>query len=313
MQQNILDFATDLGVVLSPAQTVVLKCLYGLSLDKHTQSVKFSDFYNESRKYLLTEKAFVKYLMDRGMCNLATADTKPMNELLLIAGRRSGKDLLGTLIVSYETQKLLTHDNPHQYYNLPEGTEIVALNVSASPVGVQNVLRKEEAYLKSLDNYKSSSRQGCELRFRTQHEIDANPNNVEKGSVVVVSKVSSAKPVHGYSSSCVFLNEFASFEDIEGNPVDRQVYNSVVPSLFTLVNKDEEVDGKLIIATSLSDRQGATKEFFEESFTPVWQEHRAAFRIPTWCLRPAIDNDFLKDEFNKKGKELFDREYGSVI
>lgn len=96
---NILEFALRLGLDLSPVQTVVLKCLYGIPLDDR---LAFPLVNLQGVTVSITEQEYLKKLHCEGRSNIETV-TNPSRVAVLSMGRRSGKSILSSLIAVFET------------------------------------------------------------------------------------------------------------------------------------------------------------------------------------------------------------------
>ncbi len=95
---DILEFALRLGLELSPVQTVVLKCLYGIPLDNR---IGFPIVNPQGVMTVVTEQQYLKNLYLEGRSNIDTV-TAPSRNAVLSMGRRSGKSILSSLIAVFE-------------------------------------------------------------------------------------------------------------------------------------------------------------------------------------------------------------------
>ena len=126
-EKDILEFCTaewglGLGTVegvppLYPAQMFILKCYYGMEPDGgNNRNIIINDQFNENERYRFNEKEYISYLYDEGRINVQDI-THAYNNIVLIAGRRSGKCVSeGTYINTkdgfYEIQNLGNPNEP---------------------------------------------------------------------------------------------------------------------------------------------------------------------------------------------------------
>jgi intein/homing endonuclease len=78
---------------LFPAQKFILKLYYGIELDNTNKTIIIKDPFTDKIECELTEKEYLKYLYDRGRCNINVQESKLRYELVLVLGRRAGKCL----------------------------------------------------------------------------------------------------------------------------------------------------------------------------------------------------------------------------
>ena len=136
-----------LGLKLFPVQRVILKAHYGMELDDNALGIPLdcpvdsthpeydpswdehlddegfykwriviTDFRRENPKYM-TEAGYLRFLHSEGRCNTdRVIPGKQRREMVLSVGRRSGKTLITSCIVAYETYKLPLKGNPEKYY-----------------------------------------------------------------------------------------------------------------------------------------------------------------------------------------------------
>jgi hypothetical protein len=147
-----------LGLRLFPVQRVILKAHYGLELDDNPHGfdlaqpiptdhpeyrldlvdddgfyalrIPVSDWRRQNLRYL-TEAGYLRYLHDEGRCNVSEViPGKERREMVLSVGRRSGKTLITSCIIAYETYKLLLKGNPQSYYGSSQSNVVQLISVA---------------------------------------------------------------------------------------------------------------------------------------------------------------------------------------
>ena len=147
-----------LGLKLFPIQRVILKAHYGMALDDNPHGfpldkpvpkshpaynkdlmdedgyyafrISITDFKRENPRFL-TEAGYLSLLFDEGRCNIReVVPGKQRREMVLSIGRRSGKTLITSCIVAYETYKLLLKGNPQKFYGSSQSNVIQLISVA---------------------------------------------------------------------------------------------------------------------------------------------------------------------------------------
>ena len=122
--QDIVDIVTfieapwGLAIKLMPVQKFIVKTLYGLPLDNVNNTIEVPDMTNERILYTFTEQSFLKWLHAEGRCNTDVTEGKIFQELVLAAGRRSGKSTMASCISNYEFYKLVKRGDPSKFYEI---------------------------------------------------------------------------------------------------------------------------------------------------------------------------------------------------
>ena len=150
-----------LGLRLFPVQRVIIKAHYGMALDdnplkipmdcpvdsthpeydpawdEHLDDEGFylwrivvTDFRRENVR-CMTEAGYLRFLHSEGRCNISeVVPGKQRREMVLSVGRRSGKTLITSCIIAYETYKLLLKSNPQRYYGSSQSNVIQLISVA---------------------------------------------------------------------------------------------------------------------------------------------------------------------------------------
>lgn len=84
---------------LHPVQKIQIKAYYGLEIDNGSnRNVIVRDQFNEQERYRFNEAEYIKFLYNEGRCNRSEI-THDFPNLLLVAGRRGGKCIVGDSLV----------------------------------------------------------------------------------------------------------------------------------------------------------------------------------------------------------------------
>ncbi len=96
---NAIDFIESpqgLGVHLYPVQRVIVKAIFGVSMDYKEGEVPVHDPFGEKLLYTFTDREYLEYVYNEGRCNVKNWQDLPLDgfhEAVIFAGRRGGKAL----------------------------------------------------------------------------------------------------------------------------------------------------------------------------------------------------------------------------
>ncbi|MBD2201804.1 hypothetical protein H6G33_10635 [Calothrix sp. FACHB-1219] len=186
---SIVEFAEEIlfnsKVKLYPTQRAILKAFYGEPLEEDEILILNSWGDNDRTTWLPGRK---------------------YRNLVLEAGRRSGKTVLVSIIVLLEFYKLITLNNPAEYYKLLPGSPIAVFVISQSAEQVKETLFASiRGYAEGSDYFKSLEKAG-KIEILTD-EIRCRHKNIG-----IYAKHTNSKSLVGYSLKCLILDEVARFE-----------------------------------------------------------------------------------------------------
>lgn len=187
---NILEFALRLGIELSPVQTVVLKCLYGIPLDDR---LAFPLMNLQWVTVSITEQEYLKKLHREGRSNIETV-TAPSRRAVLSMGRRSGKSILTSLIAVFETYCKLREGGRHdiRVYDLNRDGRLATTRMLGGYV------KRDPVLLKQMNGL-----------GRDDWTFGDDPNRVRLSNLV-----SQATAICGYGhNATMILSEMAYFRE----------------------------------------------------------------------------------------------------
>ena len=263
-------------------------------------------------------------------------------ELVLVWGRRSGKDFLVSLIALYEAMRLLEvpGGDPYQYYGLAAGAEISILTIAASQAQATiafREIREKLRYSKYFsDKYKSEGLQAMSIRLQTKKDKIDNDFFKEKGlpeklgSIVIEVGHSNPDTLVGKSCFMLILDEVASYRvGTTGSGSGDKIYALLQPTISTYNRQVPVVDidgnpvidpetnkpktktvyeGKIVSISSPRGKEGKLWELWE---THSASKGRLACRVPTWVINEKHTQEALREEFAAMSNEEFMMEFGA--
>lgn len=312
---SIIEFVeNELEMRLWPVQKVILKTFYGLPLDDVTEFPvnRFSIDPLKLFQEMETEYSYLKRLHADGRSNIEAyfGETTEFSKLFLVLGRRSGKGLLVSCILAYETYRLTQMEDPHKRYGLSPNNRISVKHLTPSSE-MASYIGEEYQRIFSQPVFADycchpSAQQGC--RFWTKKERESSDS---KGSVHLDSLSATFKGLRGSGAFAVGFDEFARF------PHPEETWNAVTPSLAGYHPKNEhgypDVDSRLeskLVVVSTPSGEG---DFFHESFLRLRKDPvfgALTLQIPTWEINPTIPFSVFH-EASAMNYYSFCREYGA--
>lgn len=346
-----------LGLKLFPVQRVILKAHYGMELDDNALGIPLdcpvdsthpeydpswdehlddegfykwrvviTDFRRENPKYM-TEAGYLRFLHSEGRCNTARViPGKQRREMVLSVGRRSGKTLITSCIVAYETYKLLLKGNPQRYYGSSQSNVIQLISVATDRDQAGLLYREASGHFTKCDFFKPYAANATQsfATFQTPFDIDRygsySDNPKARYSINVTFRSCVAKGLRGGANVLVALDEVAHFGE-KGQASADEVYQAVEPSTRTFSPKDPknpirpigENEGRIILISSPLGRQG----LFYKQYTLGFGNNKAAdnllcIQAPTWEVNPTVPAETFVASY-LKDPNVFFTEFGAVF
>ena len=307
----------SLGIALFPIQQIILKCFYrGQPGNEHIQLTK-------EEMDLLTEYGLENILEKYYSGEL-------FRELVLVLGRRSGKDFLTSVIALYETMKLLEVPSgcPFKHYRLAPGNPIYILTVATSSDQAKILFReiKEKMQLSSYFKEKIGDFEQDRIYLLTPEDQkrnkdlrDADLNSAQtKGSVVIMSGHSNSEGLLGKRIWCLLLDEVASFKSTGGSSSGDRIYSALGPATVDFVRrtgkldeKGEEItvtESKIVSISSPRAEEGVLFKLYNDA---PGTDNRLAFKLPTWRVNITLSEDKLRKENKYMNPNEFNMEFGA--
>ena len=343
-----------LHLKLYPVQRVILKAHYGMALDDnphdfpldkpvpknhpkydkelinkdgyYANRIVITDFQRENPKYL-TEAGYLRLLFDEGRSNIREVlPGKQRREMVLSIGRRSGKTLITSCIVAYETYKLLLKGNPQKFYGSSQSNVIQLISVATGTDQASLLYREASGFFAKCDYFRpyTANATMSYATFQTPFDLDTygsfKDNPKARYSINVTFKSCVAKGLRGGANILVALDEVAHFGE-QGQASADEVYQAVEPSTRTFSPKDPtdttvpigENEGRIIMISSPLGRQG----LFYKQFMLGFGNNKAAdnllcIQAPTWEVNPTVPAETFIASY-LKDPNIFDTEFGAVF
>jgi len=343
-----------LSLRLFPVQRVIIKAHYGMELDDNPHDYPLDQpvppnhpeydpvlmdedgFYkfrivvtNFRRKnpQFMTEAGYLKFLHSEGRCNIdKVVPGKQRREMVLSVGRRSGKTLITSCIVAYETYKLLLKGNPQKYYGSSQSNVIQLISVATDRDQAGLLYREASGHFQKCDFFKPYAANATQsfATFQTPFDIENygsyRDNPKARYSINVTFRSCVAKGLRGGANILVALDEVAHFGE-KGQASADEVYQAVEPSTRTFSPKDPnnqtrpigENEGRIIMISSPLGRQG----LFYKQYQLGFGDNEAAdnlicIQAPTWEVNPTVPaNTFVASYL--KDPNVFFTEFGAVF
>lgn len=351
---SFIEAPWGLGLKLFPVQRVILKAHYGMALDdnpfdypldkpvpkSHPQyqpefidqygyyrfRIVITDFKRENEKYM-TEAGYLRYLYDDGRCNISKViPGKQRREMVLSVGRRSGKTLITSCIVAYETYKLLLLGNPQKNYGSSQSNVIQLISVATDQAQASLLYREASGHFQKCDYFKPYAANATQsyATFQTPYDLDTygaySDNPKARYSINVTFKSCVAKGLRGGANIMVALDEVAHFGEAGQASAD-EVYQAVEPSTRTFSPKDPndqtvpigENEGRIVMISSPLGKQG----LFYKQYMLGFGDNKAAdnllcIQAPTWEVNPTVPAETFVASY-LKDPNVFYTEFGAVF
>ncbi len=343
-----------LSLRLFPVQRIILKAHYGMELDDNPHGfpldkpvprshpnyhidlvdddgfyvyrIVVTDFKRENLRYM-TEAGYLRYLHSEGRSNISEViPGKQRREMVLSVGRRSGKTLITSCIVAYETYKLLLKGNPQKFYGSSQSNVVQLISVATGTDQASLLYREASGHFAKCDYFRpyTANATMSYATFQTPYDIETygpySENPKARYSINVTFKSCVAKGLRGGANILVALDEVAHFGE-QGQASADEVYQAVEPSTRTFSPKDPnnttkpigENEGRIIMISSPLGRQG----LFYKQFMLGFGNNKAAdnllcIQAPTWEVNPTVPAETFVASY-LKDPNIFDTEFGAVF
>lgn len=318
---------------LFPLQKIMLKIFYRGSLGNENLSLTDQEV-QLCRNYGLddTERGDVlnKYFSD-----------SIFRELVLVWGRRSGKDFIVSIIAAYEAMKLLEcpGGDPYAMYEISSATPFNVLTV-ANSAQQANIAFSEirERIMRSpyfSDKYVKDGVTSNAIYLLTPKDKEDNRDLLErgltakKGSVSIIVGHSNSDTLLGMGCIVLILDEVASYKMTGSSSSGDRIYAALTPTVQTYVKRtyrknergeliiDEHgqkvvdsrrYDGKVISISSPRAKEGKFYELFRDA---PQVNTRLAMRSPTWDVNLTHTRQSLRDDNHTLSESEFNMEFGA--
>jgi len=313
---NIIDFMygndflrfSAVGMNLTMVQGIIIKCFYKGS--EGNEDILLTD---QERQWLIDwkegksdeKKNVIDLILQKHDSN------SPINELVLVLGRRSGKTLLSSIIATYEAYKCLELGNPQEYFGLAASNPIIILNIAtAKPQAglLYEEIKSRIRYSKYFHNKINQVASNSEYTYlltdfdKEQNEIlirEGRGHELIKGSIIIQCGHSNSNSLMGSGVICLIFDELAYFADSSGKMGGEKVYGDLVPNTKAFRHPDGRIASRVVSISAPAGRSGIFYLNFKTSMT-VEGKSMMSFQFPTWECSPQIKSkDQLAAEFKK--------------
>lgn len=309
----------NLSVSLYPMQRIILKTFYrGQPGNEH---IKLTEEEMQLLFEFKLDNVIEKYHSEH-----------LFHELILVLGRRSGKDFMVSLMALYEVMRLLEMPggSPFKFYNIAEGNPIFILTVAMSSDQARILFTEISQKMTSSEYFrdKIGHIEADKISMLTPQDKEKQKELLEsgldnaaskiKGSVVIMSGHSNSESLLGKRIYALLLDEVASFKTTGLKTSGDRIYSALGPATADFVRKTgkfdedgEEIvvfDSKIISISSPRSEEGMLFKLYNE--TPNIKS-RLAFKLPTWKVSKQWSENILRQEFKFMSVNDFNMEFGA--
>ena len=298
---NIIEFAQSINYPLFPVQVVVLKLFYQLPLSGKVQHFRVEQFEDP---WGMSEASYAHCLLKEGRSNHDLI-RGPARRLLWVGGRRGGRTYVFSLIMLYETWKLLQVPCPQEMLGVPPSLPLCGMVVGATredavlAMGYWESLLREEPFKSRRANEQQAARY-----FQTDRDIEdtgtwLGSQRSARASIRLMVRTRLAKGLRGNAAYAVMLDDLMYFPDASWE----DTLKALEPSLLV-------TGGKLLVSSVGGPKESPVRELYDKW---VSDPETLCIQTPTWEMNPNIPWEALQS-FQKTASALdFRTEFGAEL
>lgn len=321
-----------LSFSLYPVQKFILKVYYGLPLEKYIPTIKMADNWRKENERLVTEFEYLGLLFEDGRINIDPDDYdrdhlgREKQEIVLSIGRRSGKTLISSFIVAYETYRLISKGDPHKYYGISKSANIQMISVATDKDQAGLLYQEVSGFYNNCDFYTQymANNTLSYARFQTPRDIEKfgsyRENDKARASIKITFRSCIAKGLRGSGNIVVVLDEVAHFTD-KGQSSADSVWDAVRPSISAFSPKNPKdktkpigpVESKMVLISSPLGKDGLFYDRFQVGFRggdDLAARNMLCVEAPTWEVNPTVPPEEYETNYQTKPNVFF-AEYGA--
>lgn len=305
---------------LYPLQKISLKCFY-----RGTKGNENLQLTNEERELLIAKK--LQYVIDK------FDNSESFRELVLVWGRRGGKDLVCSLIACYEAMRLLEipGGNPYAYYGIKSGNPIYILTVASSDHQAKILFNDIKAAIQNSpyfqdkigDNGRAIDQSKVYLLTpadkKENYEREKKGLDPIRGNVVIQAGHSNSDTLRGNRTFALLLDEVATYKTTAGASGGESIFTALAPSTndFRVHYKNEKgetedrLDSKIVLISSPRGKEGLFWRMYNQCFDKEMGKQRFAMRAPTWEVNLQHTRESLRRDFANMTEQEFNMEFGA--
>lgn len=311
---------TGAAITLYPMQEIILKTFYrGQPGNEHLKLTKEEiEVLFENKMQLVLDKYHSDALF---------------RELVLVLGRRSGKDFMTSIIALYECMKLLEcpGGSPFAYYGIAPGNPIYIITIATSADQARILFYDIKTKMQTSEYFRNKigKLEADKIWLLTPEDRQNNKDLVANGmgqaqtpgSVCIMSGHSNSEGLLGKRIFCLLLDEVASFKTTGGATSGDRIYSALTPATadfkrpggVTYVDPSDGkqkplLDSKIISISSPRAEEGVLFKLYTDAPAAY---NRLAFRLPTWKVNLSYQEDSLRSEFKFMSPNEFQMEFGA--
>lgn len=315
-----LDFPGQ-GIELFPMQKIILTVFYrGQPGNEHLKLTE--------EQYELLRKNNLQNIIDK------YESGNIFRELVLVLGRRAGKNFISSVVSLYEAMRLLEVPGgcPIQYYGLSVGSPIYILTVATSAEQASLLFTeiKSKAVISPYFQNKIGMIGRDKIWLMTPNDNankdkivaaseDDKSNKVKgfKGSVVFMSGHSNSPSLLGKRIAVLLFDEVASYGTSGGVKSGEEIYRNLLPATADFkrkigINEDGTIkyrlDSKVISISSPRSEEGQLFKLYNNAPT---SPSRLAFKLPTWKINITQVESELRETYKDMSPAAFAMEFGA--
>ena len=248
---------------LYPMQVIILKSIYGLDLTAQE----------------IVTAGLSSFPVHSG------AQGVECEQVVGALGRRTGKDVMLSIIAAYEIYRLMEMKNPHTRYHLMQGSHITVLGIAAN-VSQSTVLFREMLNTIGHTDY-FNGRYKAPRRGHIIFETDSGP-------VDISITHSNENAIIGRSAKVLLVSELASFRN-------QDIIDTLRATLATFR------DSKSVIFSTPSQ----ANDTFYDLYNGQPRERFLSFALPTWEVNTRLSEGALRATTGQMSGAEFDRQFGA--
>lgn len=324
----------SMNIFLHPFQQIILKLFYRGSIGNEDLTLSDEEI-QLCKRYGCDEE-------DNGNLIEKLNNGEIFRELVLVWGRRSGKDFLCSIIALYESLKLMEVEggDPYKIYNLGNAAPFTILTIANSQE--QATVAYREIYQKLImsnyfkDKFIPEGITQDRIFLLTPQDKKDNEMLAEKGlkpkmgSILIRIGHSDSNTLVGIGCYVIIFDEIGLYPNTTGPSSGDNLYSNLVPTVKTYVRKEKVInsdgkqvtdaegkpvfnryfDGKVICISSPRASEGI---FYRLYATSSGVKHRLMCRLPSWVVNPNYTETTLREENPEMTPEKFNTEYGAMF
>jgi len=274
--KNIVEFIeTEIdnerwGIELNIQQWVILKTFYGLELSDNEMSI-LESWAAQSR---------------------TTCGDSPRsyNSLVIEAGRRSGKSLIGSIIACYEFYRLCHIPEPQKYYGIASSTPISILALATSASQAKRTIFAQITGMVRVCRYFTS------LINQQKIFIGKEAITYDEKMLYIYSGNSQSSSQVGQAVILLIMDEATRFKDVDGESNALELWSNIGISGISF-----GADAKRIAISSAWYENDSIQKLYESSqIDETW----LGYRLRTWDVNPIYhrENPIIASEYNTNPK-----------